>query len=117
MSQVKCSYVLKEAKKFISNPDNWCKLHEAYGEESDGSPFETSATSAYAAMWDSKGAIIRAAYNLSADEDTFINCCHILEQSDNMNMADLESWNDCATHETVMKAFEKAIEMAESEGV
>ena len=105
---MKPSELLTKAKALIADPEHWTKgwyAHNAEGQ--DVGPAEPDAV-----CWCSLGALEKVAH----EEHTCGACLaatrYLAKVSDECGYSGIPYFNDNSSHETVMKAWDRAIELA-----
>lgn len=102
-SQRSAAEVLREARAIIEDPDRWCQDHWAVDEK--GKPAPTTQ----GCRWCAEGALILAGRDGCGAFGTWDALYKALPKA----FTDIGSYNDSRTHRSVLRLYDRAIEIAE----
>ena len=109
---MKPSELLIKAQAVIADPRRWTQ--DVYAKDAEGQV--TKTLSPDAACWCSLGALEKVAH----EENTYITrltaAGYLAVVSDKYGYSGITDLNDNLSHETVMKAWDKAIKLAKEDG-
>ena len=106
---MKPSELLIKAKAVIADPKHWTQGW--YAQDANG--YSTEPSTPNAVCWCSVGALEKVAYEEDTYSTRFAAKRCLFEVSSEYGYSGITDFNDNSSHETVMKAWDKAIKLAE----
>ena len=108
---MKPSELLIKAKAVIADPKHWTQGW--YAHNADG--FDVGSCEPEAVCWCSVGALDKVAHEEGAVDARFEAASYLFKVADEFGCSDIPDLNDHSSHETVMKAWDKAIKLAKED--
>ena len=108
---MKPSELLTKAKAVIADPKHWTQGR--YAQDAKG--YSTGPTTPDAVCWCSLGALSKVAYEDSAHSSLLMTAGYLSRVSAEYGYNGIPDFNDDSSHETVMKAWDRAIQLAKED--
>ena len=108
---MKPSELLTKAKDVIADPKHWTKGW--YAHNADG--FDVGSCKPEAVCWCSLGALEKVAHEENTCSLELEAAKYLIKVSREFGCSDIPDLNDHSSHETVMKAWDKAIKLAKED--
>ena len=109
---MKPSELLIKAQAVIADPRRWTQ--DVYAKDAEGQV--TKTLSPDAACWCSLGALEKVAHEENTYSTRSAAAGYLSKVSDEGGYSGIPDFNDNSSHETVMKAWDKAIKLAKEDG-
>ena len=106
---MKPSELLIKAKAVIADPKHWTQ--DWYARDAEGQDMD--ACNPDAVCWSSVGAFEKVAYEEDTYSTLFAAMGYLAKVADECGYSRIIDFNDNSSHEAVMKAWDKAIKLAE----
>ena len=108
---MKPSELLTKAKAVIADPRRWTQGW--YAKDAEGQP--VGSRKSYAVCWCSVGALDKVAYEENTYKTFFAATEYLGVVADEFGCSSIPDLNDHSSHETVMKAWDRAIKLAKED--
>ena len=108
---MKPSELLTKAKAVIADPKHWAQGQ--YAKDAKGHPVGPAEPDAV--CWCSVGVLEKVAHEEDTYSTRFAAMWYLLDVSVECGYNDISDFNDNSSHETVMKAWDKAIKLAKED--
>lgn len=108
---MKPSELLIKAKAVIADPEHWTKGW--YAQDAKGR--STGPAKSNAVCWCSAGALKKVAHEESTYSTRFAAAKYLVEVAAEFGYSGIPDFNDNSSHETVMQAWDKAIQLAKED--
>ena len=108
---MKPSELLIKAKAVIADPKHWTQ--DWYAKDAEGQP--VGPRKSYAVCWCSLGAFGKVAHEENTYAARFAAAGYLDVVVDEYGYSDVSDFNDNSSHETVMRAWDKAIKLAKED--
>ena len=109
---MKPSELLTKAKAVIADPKHWTQ--DVYAKDAKGQ--STGPSTPDAVCWCSLGALHAVAHEENTYNTRFAATRYLARVSAECGYSDVSDFNDNSSHETVMRAWDKAIKLAKEDG-
>ena len=108
---MKPSELLTKAKAVIADPKHWTK--GSYAKDAKG--HSTGPAKSNAVCWCSAGALKKVAHEEGTYSTRLMTARYLAEVADDCGYSGIPGFNDGSSHEIVMKAWDKAIQLAKED--
>ena len=108
---MKPSELLIKAKAVIADPKHWTQGW--YAHNADG--FDVESCNPEAVCWCSVGAIDKVVHEEGVSDTRFKATLYLAEMAGEFGCSSIPDLNDHSSHETVMKAWDRAIKLAKED--